>query len=369
MSWLRPGDLAPDFIAVASTRPDFHFYTVCGSYVVLCFFGSTSLEPAQRMLDGLLSQAQRFDDVQVRFFGVSVDSADATARQIHQRHGHAPGVRFFWDFDRRVSQLYGAADPPPAATYHLHALVLDPSLRVIASLPLRDGEDHAAQVWTILDALPEPGAYGAEWLGAPLLTVPNVFEPEFCAELIRRHERLGGLASGFMRERDGWTVGVHDARVKRRSDHLVDDETVQRAIRERIDRRLTPAIRHAFQFRATRIERYLIACYDAEQGGFFKPHRDDTTRATAHRRFAVTINLNADEYEGGDLRFPEFGARRYRAPTGGAIAFSCSLTHEALPVTKGRRYAFLPFLYDEAAQRLREENLRFLATDGPPGET
>ena len=70
----------------------------------------------------------------------------------------------------------------------------------------------------------------------------------------------------------------------------------------------------------------------------------------------TTINLNADEYEGGDLRFPEFGTRTYRAPTGGAVLFSCALLHEATPVTEGRRYAFLPFLYDEDAAALREAN-------------
>jgi hypothetical protein len=31
------------------------------------------------------------------------------------------------------------------------------------------------------------------------------------------------------------------------------------------------------------------------------------------------------------------------------------------PVTRGARYAFLPFLYDEPAARIREENARFLA--------
>jgi predicted 2-oxoglutarate/Fe(II)-dependent dioxygenase YbiX len=68
----------------------------------------------------------------------------------------------------------------------------------------------------------------------------------------------------------------------------------------------------------------------------------------------------AEEFEGGDLRFPEYGRQTYRPPTGGAVVFSCSLLHEATPVTKGRRYAFLPFLYDEAAAKIREENLQFL---------
>jgi predicted 2-oxoglutarate/Fe(II)-dependent dioxygenase YbiX len=104
------------------------------------------------------------------------------------------------------------------------------------------------------------------------------------------------------------------------------------------------------------MERYIVACYEAEPGGYFRPHRDNTTAGTAHRRFAVTINLNAEEYEGGNLRFPEYGPHAYRAPTGGAVVFSCSLLHEALAVTQGRRFAFLPFLYDEDAARQREAN-------------
>jgi hypothetical protein len=73
-----------------------------------------------------------------------------------------------------------------------------------------------------------------------------------------------------------------------------------------------PALEQAFQFRATRMERYLVACYDASRGGHFRAHRDNITRGTAHRRFAVTINLNAGEFEGGELCFPEFGPRPYR---------------------------------------------------------
>ena len=71
----------------------------------------------------------------------------------------------------------------------------------------------------------------------------------------------------------------------------------------------------------------------------------------------MTLNLNAEAYEGGELRFPEFGRRTYRSPTGGATVFCCSLLHEVTPVTQGSRYAVLPFLYDEAGARLRRANL------------
>ena len=114
----------------------------------------------------------------------------------------------------------------------------------------------------------------------------------------------------------------------------------------RILRRLVPEIARALQFQATRIERYIVACYDAETGGYFQPHRDNTTKGTAHRRFAVSINLN-DAFEGGEIGFPEYGPKSFKLPTGTACVFSCSLLHEPMHVTKGRRFVLLAFLYGE----------------------
>jgi hypothetical protein len=34
-------------------------------------------------------------------------------------------------------------------------------------------------------------------------------------------------------------------------------------------------------------------------------------------------------------------------------------------VTGGKRYVFLPFLYDEAAAKVREENLKYVADNAP----
>ncbi|MNC94591.1 hypothetical protein D3C83_114830 [compost metagenome] len=49
------------------------------------------------------------------------------------------------------------------------------------------------------------------------------------------------------------------------------------------------------------------------------------------------------------------------------MVFSCSLMHEALPVTRGRRYAFLPFLYDQAAAEVRRETDGLIVPAPPPG--
>jgi predicted 2-oxoglutarate/Fe(II)-dependent dioxygenase YbiX len=103
------------------------------------------------------------------------------------------------------------------------------------------------------------------------------------------------------------------------------------------------------------MDRYIVACYDSAVGGHFYRHRDNVNAGAQHRRFAVTINLNKD-YDGCDLQFPEFGRKVYRAPVGGAVTFSCGALHQVTPITRGRRYAFLAFLYGEADAALREAN-------------
>jgi predicted 2-oxoglutarate/Fe(II)-dependent dioxygenase YbiX len=271
-----------------------------------------------------------------------------------------PGIRFFWDTDRKASALYGACDEDRGAAaqiaYQPQTFVLDPALRVLAILPLADVPDPFAPIREAMERLPRIGPPEQVRPQAPVLTVPRIFEPGFCRRLIDEYERNGGQDSGFMRDVEGKTISISDYGFKRRADHALTDQALKEQARARVLRRLVPEIHRAFQFRATRMERYIVACYEAEPGGYFRPHRDNTTAGTAHRRFAVTINLNAEEYEGGNLRFPEYGPYAYRAPTGGAVVFSCSLLHEALPVTKGRRFAFLPFLYDEEAARQREAN-------------
>ena len=360
----QAGDPIPWFtIASSDGNPRFEFNSVAGRYVVLCFFGSAATEPSRRAIDMVLENRGLFDGRRAVFFGVSVDSGDLGQRRV----GHVlPGIRYFWDFDQTVSRQFRAVvdqteQEVGGNLYRPYWLVVDPMLRVVAHAPLEGGEEILRAVAT----LPPVAEHAGVEMNAPVLVLPRVFESGFCRRLIDLYIRHGGEDSGFMVERDGKTEGRINHKFKRRKDYLIEDEEVRAESRKRIARRLVPEIRKVFQFKVTRIERYIVACYDGESGGFFRPHRDDTMKGTAHRRFAVTINLNAEEFEGGELRFPEFGPRTYRAPTGGAVVFSCSLLHEATPVTAGRRFAFLPFLYDEAAAKVRLENQEHLA-DGVP---
>ncbi len=350
---LTVGEAAPWFRAAAfGGRADYAFDLAGGRAVLMCFFGTTRHLPAQAALDELQRRRELFDDRSACFYGVTVDPGDSEQGRIVPQ---LPGIRFFLDHDRAVSRLYGAAraDDP---SYAGHWLLLDASLRVAGVFPL--GDASAA-----LDACARLALQPFEGDWAPVLQVPDILEPDLCRRLIDFYEERGGEQSGFMRDVGGMTRLLLDPAHKVRSDRTVDDPGLMKALHLRVFHRLKPMIMRAFQFDPTRIERLLVGCYDAETGGHFRTHRDNTSRGTAHRRFAVTINLNADEYEGGELVFPEYGSRRYKPPTGGAVVFSCSLLHQAMPVTRGRRYAFLPFLYDEEGAKLREQNAHFLEGD------
>lgn len=364
------GDPVPWFNADTHSTEQFQFNAAAGRYVVLSFLGSTSRGASLQVVRDVERFRNEFSDDRVCFFGVMIDPSDFGEQKVREI---LPGVRYFKDFQHFVSQGYGAISKGLAGTqailqYRPFTLVLDQRLRTVACIPVEDsGEGHLASVLDIVRTLPDYAPHSDAQMQAPILIVPNIFEPEFCEQLIDLYDSGGSEDSGFMRDKGGKTVGVYDYSTKRRRDHVIDDEAVRKKCMFRIHDRLAPEIRRAYQFNATRMERYIVACYEGDHGGHFKAHRDNTTKGTAHRRFAVSLNLN-DEYDGGCVWFPEYGRQLFKPPAGGAAVFSCSLLHEATPVTRGKRYVFLPFLYDDEAAKVREANQQFLGgnVNAPP---
>jgi len=353
---LAPGDPVPWFRARSDANPTFNFSSLGGRYLVLSFLRSFSQTDSAAVFEEFMAGAQRFGAFTTALCLVTADPKDDSASVPES----VTGVRYFFDFERALIKLFAA--PAAIEVDRPITYIIDERLRVLAVITTRETSDHAAQVYAVFDSLHPIAPPSPAQRQAPVLIVPHVFEPQFCKALIAGYEAHGGEDSGFMVERDGFTVPSYDYSHKRRSDWNLEDTALIRACHTRLERRLKPEIARAFQFDATRIERNTVACYEAETGGHFRRHRDNTTKGTAHRRFAVSINLNAGDYEGGDLVFPEFGRVRFRPPTGGACVFSCSLLHEATAVTRGKRYVYVPFLYDDAAAALRQENQKYLVT-------
>jgi predicted 2-oxoglutarate/Fe(II)-dependent dioxygenase YbiX len=251
------------------------------------------------------------------------------------------GARVFIDSDGAVSAAYGVTEGKG------RVLVLDPSLRVIRTLET-EAPMVSALAASVREAVSElPGAEPRVLLvQAPVLLVPRVLEPEVCEQLMEVWRTCGNQETGV--ETSEHRTRTHAIRneLKRRRDHTVTDESLLKTLARVVGRSVLPEVRRAFSYPATRFEGFKIVRYDGATGGVFRAHRDNLSPATAHRRFALSLNLN-EGYEGGELSFPEYGPIRYRPAAGEALLFSCSLLHEVTEVTSGVRFALLSFLFGE----------------------
>lgn len=181
---------------------------------------------------------------------------------------------------------------------------------------------------------------------APILRLVDVLPAAMCARILDYYrEQCGdGQPSGVLEYRDGKPEFQINPDVKMRREAIVADKALEQDIHAQIEARVLPEIFRAFQYPVQQREHFKIISYDAGRG-YFRAHRDNETPDVAYRRFAMTLQLNTGAYRGGELRFPEFGERLYSAPIGGALVFSCSLLHEVMPITEGRRVAMTSFLF------------------------
>jgi predicted 2-oxoglutarate/Fe(II)-dependent dioxygenase YbiX len=349
------GALMPLFALMPENKPPFVFGGLGGRFVVLSFMGDNPAHCAA-LADAFAPWYQMFN-ISTKYFVGLCGSDDA---RIAVQHLEADDqTLFLTDPSNAVRKLYNLPETG------IFTLVLDPALRLLHFVHTQNVDVHARDVMEFTARLMRREPIGLAASTAPVLILNNVFDTDLVATLKSEYDRVGGVLSGYMRTTaDGKTAETTDYSHKVRRDVLIEDEALRTRCRNAIQTSIVPAIFRAFQFQVTRMERYLIGCYDSQSGdipgGHFNRHRDNTTRGTAHRRFAVSIGLNAEDYDGGDLRFPEFDQRSYRPPTGGAVIFSCSLLHEVQGIKRGRRMAFLPFLFDEAAEKIRQDNLQYL---------
>jgi hypothetical protein len=340
------GDPAPRFTADSSLRQAHAFDLQAGRYLVLTF--------ADRATIGSAGPVSAFADLPstrerpVQHWFVASDPPPAA------EDGAGRQLRYFLDPRGEIRQAYGIA--PDAG---LTSFILTPRLHIAAAIAEADPAAHVEQVLRQL-AAQVPINEVADFSGqAPVLVIPGVFEPEFCRMLIDGYKRHGGEASSFARDESGRTVHRLDSGFKVRRDWLIGEPSIQRQVEARFIRRVVPEIRRAYQFEVAHLERHLVACYDAAEGGHFAAHRDNTGRGTEHRRFACSLNLN-DNYDGGTLIFPEFGTRQFRPAPGACVIFSASLLHQANRVTAGQRFAYLPFLHDSAAEQIFARNRQYI---------
>jgi predicted 2-oxoglutarate/Fe(II)-dependent dioxygenase YbiX len=327
---LAPGDRVPNFMAAdqhGAMRP-FYERTLGRPLAFL-------LGPSPDLLADFSAAMPRFAAADVDVIGLTQgQSGDAAIA------GRDLPFPLLGDSTGRILAGLRRAAGLPAQSPAL--LLLDRNQRLIRALSgaVEPGEALA----TLALSGPRTRAETASST-APVLILPNLLDRATCQALVRRwlergHEE-GRIAAVIKGEQTHQTYES----LKKRRDHIIRDPAVTRALAETVGRRVAPELGKAFAFTAGfRFENFRVVCYDSERGDYFRRHRDSQGPGTSNRLFAMSLNLNSEDFEGGEVLFPEYGDTRYKPESGGALVFSCALAHEAAPVTAGRRFALLTFL-------------------------
>ena len=166
-------------------------------------------------------------------------------------------------------------------------------------------------------------------INIPYLTIDNVFSEKLLNKIINFYH---------IKKKNNKLID-HKHLTKDRS-HVYPDLELEKEIDNKLSRTVLSELKKVFYFDAKYRETYKITSYDSVSSGRFHAHRD-TPLPYQHRKYAMSLLLN-DDYEGGELYFPEYGIKiKPKANT--AIIFPGISTHQVLTVTKGSRMAMITF--------------------------
>lgn len=336
---IQAGDLAPASHGMGSDGAFYSFEAQAGRPAVVILLGRLAPPESVALLTAFQRRMHDLAAVEADVVAL-VDMQSPRAMALGETAPAGPRIVFSepdvfvrWGFDS-----FGPA-----------VVVIDRGLRVVAVIDPGDAAGAAEAALAAVAVLPREAPRDVI-LPAPVLHIPGVFTADFCRELIAHFEasphEVGGMAAI---DPQGHVIHKIDATKKHRNDFVLGprDPYLGRAL-EGVIRAVLPEVKKAFHIDACHTDRLLIARYD-ETGGYFRRHRDNAAPSVAFRQFALSVNLNSD-YEGGSVLFPEYNSHRYKPGAGAGVVFSCSLLHEASPVTKGRRYVLLTFLHNAEAQ-------------------
>lgn len=321
---VEPGETSPDFVLPRGTDGG-----------LVRFVSQVGARPAVVVLGG------DDPDAAVRL-GAALSDREVDTHVVVRSADHV-GARTWLDEGGHVHDAFGV----DAATGPV-VVVLDRDVRVLAVGPAGDTDRAVTTVAGVVAASAAATPRGH----APVLVLPEAIRPAMAERVVRAWSEADPVPTGVETTADGRRVEALDQLRKRRRDHVVTEPGLLRDLTQHVGRRIVPQVAKAFAFTATGFEGFKVGAYDAEQdgevAGFFDAHRDNLSPATEHRRFALSLVLE-DDYEGGEVVFPEYGGDGYRLAAREALVFSGSLLHAVRPVTAGRRLVLLSFLF--GAQR------------------
>ncbi len=341
------GDLAPEFILPSHQGTMVTSEYLCGKPLVIVFYGTDQRHEAIAQICSFRDLYSQFQNLGANVISISMDSVEFRCEFAKKYK-----LPFFLlsDVNYEISTAFNVCEKITSngqngLIFYRKIFLLDANRKITKIYDQVDPHTDVLQVIEDLKKLVAKKTSHQIFMQAPVLLISDVFDAEFCQKLIHIWKTKGNFDSGFPQQPDGENTRAYQPNYshKIRQDHILQGEDLQEVL-DLISTRIFPEIWKAFNYQVNRCNESRVICYDSDRGGYFRPHRDNTNPDQAHRKFALTINLNVGEYEGAYLKFPEYGLDLYQPETGGAVIFSCSLLHEVTDITAGKRFAIRAFI-------------------------
>ena len=339
---LKPGAQPGDSAFLLNTgRHRLAFDPFPGRAIALAFLGSAADPAAEAALAALSANRRLVDDGEAAFFAVIAESGSGPEIALEARF---PSIVFLWD-GGEMARAFGA---------DRSLVILDPMLRVVDVAPLDEADRVLRRFETIVAAQrrlrPPRRRRFSPWRMFSSLNSAPISSPASSAS--------GGKDSGFMQDH-GRAVSREFRRQLETpprfpSDRPAPDRQSQSAHRakdlpgdqEGVPDALQPGS-SATSSRATMPRPADISVLIATTPG-------SRSRIAGSQSRSISTRIS----RAARFRFPNTALQTFKAAPGTAVVFSASILHEVSRVTRGRRYVFLTFLFDEEAERVRQANLR-----------
>ncbi len=345
---LEIGDAAPPFVLPDHAGAPMALYgdAVAGHAIVLAFCNRAEGPETTALLTALHT---RFHATAIDAPQIFVILPSAISEPVAKQAAAGLGFSLLADPQRQASRAYGLRLSGPSTV-----LVIDHNLRIAL---ISAGADPASSVAAADDCVTRLATRRHDRsvrTHAPVLVLPRVLSPAECAKLIEVWHRPvklwhsdGFRSTGYQHETGDFKIRIDT--YGKTDQFVIRDPALLDHLDARVMGRVIPQISKAFQQDVGYREDFRIACYDSGEGGSLPAHRDNPTDMTRHRVFTVSIHLNAGDYAGGGLRFPEYGAQVYDVEPGTAVVWSCALLHEVDAVTRGRRFILGTHFFNDLA--------------------
>ena len=152
---------------------------------------------------------------------------------------------------------------------------------------------------------------------------------------------------------DGKVGNRINIKQKIRKDLFINNNTILKKIDNIFYNKLYDVVKKNFSDIKYR-EKWKIGHYKSDNKGFYNLHTDTAGETGYRKTSSVCMLSDEDDYEGGELHFPDLN-KTIKLKKGQVIIFDSKLLHGVYPIKSGDRKVLISFYFDDEGMEIKKK--------------